>query len=182
MRRRHKPSEGGWFFISGGTHRRSRVFKVREHCGIFLENLHFYRKKYGYDVMGYALLPDHYHLLLALPPEVALLPVLRDFKSAIGRQIVDSLKSRGEEAWLRRLQIARPPQRWKDSRFKVLQADNDVVRIRSEKFFHQKLDYIHANPVRHGLVERAIDYPYSSLRWYSEEGSEERAQWQGPLG
>jgi hypothetical protein len=61
-----------------------------------------------------------------------------------------------------------PPQRWKDARFKVLQADNDVVRIQSEKFFHQKLDYIHANPVRHGVVERAIDYPYSSLRWYSD--------------
>lgn len=30
--------------------------------------------------------------------------------------------------------------------------------------FKQKLDYIHANPVRERLVEKAIDYDYSSLR------------------
>lgn len=141
----------------------------------------FYRRKYGYDVLGYALLPDHYHLLLAIPPDVTLPSLLRDFKSAVGKQIVDSLARRCRRALLHRLRIARPPRRWKDARFRVLQADNFIKRIRSEKFFRQKLNYIHANPVRHGLVERTIDYPYSSARWYEGDASQ-RAQWQGPLG
>ena len=131
--------------------------------------------------MGYVLLPDHYHLLLAVPQGVPLPSLLRDFKSAVGKQIVDSLKLRRQYTWLRRLQIARSPQRRKDAQFRVLQADNYIKRVLSERFFQQKLDYVHANPVRQGLAERIIDYPFSSAKWYEGDGSE-RPQWQGPLG
>ena len=31
----------------------------------------------------------------------------------------------------------------------------------------QMIDYIHVNPVRRGLVERTIDWEYSSARWYA---------------
>lgn len=30
----------------------------------------------------------------------------------------------------------------------------------------EKLDYIHVNPVRSGLVEKPVDWPWSSARWY----------------
>ncbi len=157
------------------------MFRDPRHCRIFLDNLRFYRRKYGYDVLGYVLLPDHYHLLLAVPPEVPLQSLLRDFKSSVGKQIIDSLKLRRLDSRLRRLRIARAPRRRRDAQFSVLQADNVVKRVVTERFFQQKLDYIHANPVRHGLVEKIIDYPFSSARWYEGDGTE-RAQWQGPLG
>ncbi len=169
-------------FITGSTHRRLPIFASRRHCEIFLDNLGFYREKYGFDVMAYALLPDHYHLILVLPPGISLVSLLRDFKSAVGKQIIETLKKQAKSRLLEQLRLASPPQRRKDARFKVLQADNYIEGVTSERFFRQKLDYIHANPVQHRLAVKETDYPYSSARWYDEEGSEERAQWQGPLG
>ncbi len=181
MRRRDKSGDRGWLFITGATYRRIPVFRIREHCEIFLENLHFYRKKYQFDVMGYVILPDHYHLLLAMPEGASLPDMLRDFKSAVGRQVVDTLKKNRKERLLHHLSAPQFPRRRKDARFRVLQADNYIKRVFSETFFRQKLDYIHANPVREGLAQNPADYPYSSARWYAGR-EEERAQWQGPLG
>jgi putative transposase len=33
------------------------------------------------------------------------------------------------------------------------------------------IDYLHANPVRRGLVERPLDWEWSSARWYAGEES-----------
>ncbi len=35
---------------------------------------------------------------------------------------------------------------------------------------HQKIQYIHNNPVKRGLAATAIDYPWSSARWYEKTG------------
>ncbi len=182
MRRRPKSALGGWLYITGSTHRRLPVFAAPRHCEIFLKNLAFYRKKYGFGVMAYALLPDHYHMILALPAGVSLMDLLRDFKSAVGKQIIEALRKERKVRLLERMRLTSPPRRRKDARFKVLQADNYIDQITSDRFFRQKLDYVHANPVRHRLVVREIDYQYSSARWYLEAGSRERTQWQGPLG
>ena len=42
--------------------------------------------------------------------------------------------------------------------------------IRDEKDFERHVDYIHFNPVKHGLVERVRDWPYSSFHRYVREG------------
>jgi hypothetical protein len=40
--------------------------------------------------------------------------------------------------------------------------------IYSQKFIEQKLDYIHANPVKAGIVKKPEEYLYSSARNYAE--------------
>ena len=40
--------------------------------------------------------------------------------------------------------------------------------VYSRSKIEEKLDYIHMNPVRAGLVKRAVDWTYSSARWYLE--------------
>jgi len=42
--------------------------------------------------------------------------------------------------------------------------------IRTEKVLESSIDYIHLNPVRRGLVERATDYRWSSARWHASDG------------
>jgi len=169
-------------FITGTTHRRIPLFRDPTNCKIFLDNVQFYRRKYRFDVLAYVLMPDHYHLLLVVPPKVELREVLRDFKSAVGRQVIVTAKKANRVRLLSRLRLSRSPKRFKDARFRALQADNYVERIFSEKFFQQKLNYIHTNPVQAGLVEDALEHPYSSAKWYVDGGEKDRAQWQGPLG
>ena len=59
--------------------------------------------------------------------------------------------------------------------------------IRDEDDYHQHLDYIHFNPVKRGLVEKAHDYPHSSIKkfkdWYPEDwGVLETEEPQGEFG
>ena len=42
--------------------------------------------------------------------------------------------------------------------------------IRDELDFEKHLDYIHYNPVKHNLVEHAIDWPYSTFHRYVQDG------------
>lgn len=43
-------------------------------------------------------------------------------------------------------------------------------QIRDQEDFNRHIDYIHWNPVKHGVVERVIDWPYSSFHRYLREG------------
>jgi putative transposase len=42
--------------------------------------------------------------------------------------------------------------------------------IRNEKDFSAHMDYVHINPLKHGLVKRVIDWPYSTFHRLVEEG------------
>jgi len=52
-------------------------------------------------------------------------------------------------------------------------------QIRNERDFAQHVDYIHINPVRHGLVAHASTWPYSSFGRYVRDGIYP-AHWCGP--
>jgi REP element-mobilizing transposase RayT len=43
-------------------------------------------------------------------------------------------------------------------------------RIRDEKDFNRYIEYIHYNPVKHGLVKRPVDWKYSSIHSYIRQG------------
>ena len=50
--------------------------------------------------------------------------------------------------------------------FQLWQQDNHPIELSTEKMMHQKLDYLHDNPVEAGFVEKAEDWLYSSARQY----------------
>lgn len=161
-----KKVQTGCIFLTANTYRRVPVFKESSLCQIFLRELDFYRVKYGFELYAYVLLPDHFHLLLSFPPDQNFADFLRDFKSALGRFVIDWAKAKNRTQLLARLQLPTAPKRRKDPRFCVLQPNSYVRAVLSSSMFKQKLDYIHANPVRERLVAHAVDYPYSSLRNY----------------
>lgn len=50
--------------------------------------------------------------------------------------------------------------------FQLWQQDNHPIELFNSKVIHQKLDYIHNNPVKAGIVDKPEDYLYSSARNY----------------
>ena len=50
--------------------------------------------------------------------------------------------------------------------FQLWQQDNHPIALSTEKIMHQKLDYLHHNPVEAGFVEKAEDWLYSSAKQY----------------
>lgn len=167
MKRRSKHYEHPTLFISGNIARRVPLFRVWPEANrIFVKNIDFYRKKFGFLLLGYVLMPDHYHLLLTIKPSTSMVAFLRDFKSFVGRQIVVGLGKTGRDDLLKRFRLAGQPRRRKDARYKVLQPDNHIVEVFTPRVLRNKLEYIHNNPVKKGLVSQPGQWKYSSWRAY----------------
>jgi len=165
----HK-ARAGHLFVSATTHRRLPLFRYRPACEIFVQNLEFYRRKYGFRLHAYVLMPNHFHLLVDFPPNSSLVDFLRDFKSVVGLRIVQWAKGENLIKLLSHLAVSRVPRRRKDARHAVWQRDSHLTPLLSERIIRQKLRYIHENPVRAGLVAAPEDYPYSSARVYAGRG------------
>ena len=56
----------GLLFVSGSMYRRIPIFRYGKACEIFLRTLDAYRRKYGFFVHAYVVMPNHYHFLLWL--------------------------------------------------------------------------------------------------------------------
>jgi len=167
MRRRYKSSEYPIHFISGYVRHRVWLFQLcPEFADQFLDSLCFYREHSGLRIYGYVVMPDHYHLVLGFPEGVRVSDFLRDFKSFLGRQFVERLASEGTSDLLSKFRLSHVRTRRRDPTYAIFQPDNDDRVIHSEKFFRQKLDYLHANPLRKGLVKTAAEYTWSSCRSY----------------
>ena len=163
-------ANSGYLFVSGSTYRRIPVFRYPKPCRLFLDALEAYRTEYGLRIHAYVLMPDHYHLLLYLPPERRPVDFLRDFKSLVGKRIIEWLRVEKLDKLLARFQLKRTPRRDKDARYCILQYNSHVKALSSNHALRQKIQYIHLNPVREGLAASPDAYIYSSARIYAGLG------------
>jgi putative transposase len=99
----------------------------------------------SHDAIAVVVLPDHLHALVAMTDGDDDYPRLwQDIKKGFTRRIPGS-----KSPW--------QPRYWEHT-------------IRDETDYRAHFDYIHINPVKHGLVRRAADWPHSSFHRYCRQG------------
>jgi REP element-mobilizing transposase RayT len=119
-------------------------------------------------LFAYVIMPDHLHLLTDCPKTSA--DVVRCVKGLTARRVIDYLKECNYASSLRKLMH----QEWKRKHsYSLWQQEKNVFSIFSEAVFMQKVNYIHNNPVRAGIVDRAIDYRWSSARLWQRISSDD---------
>jgi putative transposase len=109
-----------------------------------------------FQIEAVVVLPDHLHLLMTLPKDDA------DYStrvSSLKAGFVGALRKQGH--WLA-TNARREANVWQSRFWEHL--------IRDERDFVAHVDYVHLNPVKHGLVGRVIDWPHSSFHRYLREG------------
>ena len=145
------------------------VFRLDNFKRVICEALNEARKSGGFLIFAYVIMLDHLHLLTDQPRTSA--EVLRYLKGITARRTIDYLRKNNFQSSLAKLQH----ESWKrDHKYSLWQQEKNVFSIYSEAMFMQKVNYIHLNPVRAGLVERAIDYRWSSARiWQHCPGEDE---------
>ena len=135
---------GGSFFFTVVTHQRKRVF-VNDATVDHLRNVvRDVRLQLPFTVDAWVVLPNHIHAVWTLPEGDA------DFSRRWGvvkatytkRMNAAGLMDSGVPVWQQRF--------WEH-------------RIRDDKDFAANIDYVYINPVEHGLVSRASDWPWSSF-------------------
>ena len=159
MRYRRSNTPGATYFFTVVTFQRRPLFAVPDNAALLKSALRYVMARRPFTIDAFVMLPDHLHCMWTLPPGDA------DFatrwmlvKSHFSRQCSASYKTppsaarraKGEQTvWQRRY--------WEH-------------QIRDEADFAAHCDYIHYNPVKHGLVARPADWVHSSFARFVKRG------------
>ena len=150
-------------FVTTRTTNRVPLFRQRRLCREFLRTLVDLRQNAKSELFAYVIMPDHVHLLIR-PADGRVSTLMRQIKSLSARRIVGSLKGTKDVRSLAALK-KRSPGRRRHS-YQVWQQGFHAVPLWSDWMVCKKVDCMHANPVRKGLVKSAKDYPWSSFCAY----------------
>jgi putative transposase len=148
--------EGGVYFFTVALADRSGDLLVLE-VDRLREAYRVAQKKRAFETIAICILPDHLHAIWHLPEGD------QDFSSrwsliksgfsrglaAVAARSASKMEKREKGIWQRRF--------WEHT-------------IRDERDLATHVDYIHFNPVKHGLVARVCDWPHSSFHRYVTDG------------
>ena len=154
--------QGDWHYITCSCYHRLPFLGTAKRRDLFLKLFEETRKKYQFVVAGYVVMPEHIHLLIGEPkvgtPPVVM-QVLKQRMSLRCRQ-----KRRRPKYQLDLLSDDLPPAFWQPRSYDF--------NVGTKKKYKEKLNYIHFNPVKRGLVSSPELWRWSSFRhyWYGEEG------------
>jgi REP element-mobilizing transposase RayT len=145
---------GALHFVTGNVLHRISVFNEPRACEAFLETCSTLLHDWPCKLIAYVVMPDHFHLI-ANPRDGDIKGFIGALKSFTAEKIIESM---GGEFFERRKpdRDCSPHQVWQES-FKAMP-------LWSSWMIWQKINYIHANPVKARLVASANDYPWSSFR------------------
>ena len=141
------------------------VFTSKAYCDIILNSLDFCIKNKGLILYGYVIMTNHLHLIVRSEPG-KLSDTIRDFKKFTATAILEAITNQPESRreWMLHRFEWNAAQNQRSGDNQVWTHENHPEYIYSQRFFDQKLKYIHDNPVRAGWVDQPEDYVYSSAK------------------
>jgi len=140
--RRHRP-DTGTFFLTTALKNRSSTLLVRE-VDALRSACQAALREAPARVAAMVVLPEHLHLLLTMPSPADYPKFMRCMKTRFTKQA-----GRKGATW--------QPRYWAHT-------------IRDDRDFWLHADYIHRNPVKHGLVQRVRDWPHSTFHDWVARG------------
>ncbi|MDR2239976.1 MAG: transposase [Zoogloeaceae bacterium] len=147
---------GGAYFFTVNLAERSRTLLL-DHIDRLRDTVRDVKQNHPFDILAWVVLPDHLHTIWSLPES--------DNDCAMRWMLIKAGFSRGipkEETIRATRQRKRERGIWQRRFWEHLITDeNDLQR---------HMDYVHINPVKHGHVARASEWPYSSIHRYIRQG------------
>ena len=161
MRYRRVLHAGATYFFTLVVHERAKLFADAANITRWRAAVAKVKSKRPFVIEGEVILPDHLHVLWTMPEcdadyatRIRLVKTEFTKSLALGDAGPSSNRSRAQkrerDVWQRRY--------WEHT-------------IRDEIDFQVRLDYIHYNPVKHALVDRAADWPHSTFQAWVEKGT-----------
>jgi len=140
------------------------VFIDESACKIITDSLNFCIKNKSLGVNAYVIMPTHLHAIVFDVEFNAerLKHTLDDMRKFTGRQLLDYSAKHFPKCFGAEFQA----HAGKDRERRFWQPTQHPVGIVSGGFWKQKIDYLHDNPCRKGLVLRPEDWRFSSARYW----------------
>jgi putative transposase len=143
------------------------IFSRQRYRDIMIDSFQFCRQHKNLLIGGYVIMSNHIHSIWTAP-NGNLSDIVRDFKTFTSKAISSSIGSEPESRreWLLYMFKFYANRTNANDNYKVWTGNNHPEEIYSEAFLKTKLNYIHENPVRAGLVTEPSHYLYSSAANY----------------
>jgi len=135
------------YMVTAGTYGKLPHLNTPERRDFFLEALFARAAEFGWQLQAWAVLSNHYHFVATAPEDPG---TLRRFIGKLhmttAKQLNEWDGTLGRKVWY---------QFW-DS------------YITFERSYLARLNYVHHNPVHHGVTDNALEYRWCSASWFSE--------------
>ncbi len=142
----HRLDQGGAYIVTAGTYQKTFLLLSDVRRNAFQELLFETASEFGWMLQAWAIMANHYHLVVVGPG--------KNLSSWMGKLHACSARSfnkedgtPGRKVWL---------QFWD-------------THLTFEKSYYARLRYVHQNPVKHGIVTDALDYPWCSASWFERQ-------------
>ena len=144
------------------------IFTRKVYRDIVVDSLRYCQQNKGLEIFAFVVMSNHVHLLVRSKTG-RLSDTIHDFKSFTAKQILLAIDTEDESRrkWMLNLFEFAAKCHKRNEKFQIWTHENHAEEIYSNKFITQKINYLHENPVRAGIVDRAEDYVYSSARAYA---------------
>ena len=149
--------DGDLHFITASCYQRQPLLGSARRRDVFLRVLEDMRLRYGFVVVGYVVMPEHFHLLISEPEKANPSVVIQALKLGLVRRLFPASRKRLD---MPKLFDDSSPKKFWQRRFYDFNVWSAHKRV-------EKLKYMHRNPVKRGLVESPDLWHWSSFRAYA---------------
>jgi len=154
---------GHLHFITCSCHRRRALLGTARARDVFLRILNHVRDKYDFALVGYAVMPEHIHMLVSEPNVGTPTTVMQVLKQRVSRELNRQRRRRrpppGQLFLWEETGAPEPGPFWQRRFYDF--------NVWSWEKKNEKLNYMHFNPVKRGLVKHPKDWKWSSFGFYS---------------
>ena len=138
--------EPGTYMVTAGTYLKKPVLNSPERLDLVLESLFARAEEFGWVLRAWAVMSNHYHFVATSPADPSTLrKMLGKLHMTTAKELNEWEKTPGRKVW---------HQFW-DS------------HITFERSFLARLNYVHGNPVHHGVADNAENYKWCSAAWFA---------------
>ncbi len=145
------------------------IFTRQVYRDIIIDSLVYCQKNKGMQIFCFVIMSNHVHLICnSLDGKLS--NTIRDLKKFTSHKIIDAIENGNESrsVWLLDRFAFHGQKNSRNEHYQVWTQENHAIILYSNSFIFEKLNYIHKNPVRAGIVENPEEYIYSSARNYAD--------------
>jgi len=145
----HHLREGGAYIVTAGTYNRAPLFTGADRLTKLTNYILELADQYGWSLQAWAVFPNHYHFVGDSQISESLRSFLRHLHSVTAIETNKLDETPGRRVWF---------EFWE-------------TRITFPRSYFARLNYVHQNAVRHGLVRLASQYPWCSAGWFERKAA-----------
>ena len=162
-------NQSGLHFLTFQIVQWADLFTRQVYKYIVINSFKYCQQHKGLEIYAYVIMSNHIHLL-AKSQNDNLSDIIRDFKRHTSKKIIETIEQAPESRreWLLMIFRFAAHSHVRNNEYQVWTHESHAEEIFSNSFIEQKIEYIHQNPVRSGIVVNPEDYLYSSARNYAD--------------